>query len=109
MAQLIVEEQYRMATAAYHQGHIEAEEYRKHKSFFVYVNMREQKLVGCSRAAFIRACKRYIDQEESKKIRLLLNEQDFHGNPVYPNRNEVILKLIQDYLNYHSSSIMQPL
>ncbi len=109
MAQLIVEEQYRMATTAYHQGQLEQDEYRKHKSFFVYVNMREQKLVGCSRAAFIRACKRYIDQEEGKRIRLLLNEQDFHGNPVYPNRNAVLLKLIQDYLEYHSLGIAMPL
>jgi hypothetical protein len=63
--------------------------------------MREQRIKGCSRAAFIRACKKFIDQEEHKKVRLLLNEQDFEGNTIYKTKHEAIVKLIAEKLRYH--------
>ena len=102
IAQLIVDEQYDLCSQAYAEGRLSELEYKKHKSFFVYVNMREQKVTGCSRAAFIRAAKRFIDQEQGKAIRLLMNERDFKGNPVYKDRNAVIIKMVSDYLRYHN-------
>lgn len=105
MAQLIVDEQYDLATTAYSSDLIEEAEFKRRKSFFVYVNMREQKIKGCSRSAFIRAAKKYIDQEEGKRIRMMLNERKFKSNkPLYANRNLAILKLIGDYLRYHDDS-----
>lgn len=76
-------------------------EYKIHKSFLLYVNMREQRIKGCSRATFIRACKKFIDQAESRKVKMLLNEQDFDGNNIYKTKNEAIVKMISEKLGYH--------
>ncbi len=102
IAQLIIDEQYEIATSAFNQGQIGEHLYKIHKSYFVYVNMREQKIRGCSRAAFIRATKKFIDQEESKKLRLMLNERKFGtDDPIYKSRNQALIKLIGDYLRFH--------
>ena len=63
--------------------------------------MREQYITGCKRSTFIKAVKRYIDQEETKKIRMLMQERDFSGNLKYKDRNTVVLKLIKEYLRHH--------
>ncbi len=104
IAQLIVDEQYELASAAFAKGNLSEHEYKVQKSFFVYVNMREQRIVGCGRAAFIRACKKYIDQEEGKKVRMLLSEEDFDGNKIYQTKNDAIIKMITDKLRYHDNS-----
>lgn len=104
IAQLIVDEQYELASAAFARGDLSEHEYKVQKSFFVYVNMREQRIMGCGRAAFIRACKKYIDQEESKKVRMLLSEEDFDGNKIYTTKNDAIIKMITDKLRYHDNS-----
>lgn len=101
IAQLIVDEQYDMCSRAFAMGEITESAYKVQKSFFVYVNMRHRKIMGCSRAAFIRACKRYIDQEEGKKVRMLLQERDFKGKHKYKDRNAAIVKMICDYTLYH--------
>ena len=75
----------------------------------MYVNMREQRIKGCSRAAFIRACKKFIDQEESRKVKMLLNEQDFDGNNIYKTKNEAIVKMISEKLRYHEDGLNSPL
>lgn len=107
IAQLIVDEQYELAHTAYSNGKITEEEYLKRKAFFVYVDMRRQKISGCSRDAFIRACKRYIDQELNRKIAMLLQERDWDDKTIYANRNEAVLKIIGEYLRYHGS-LTQP-
>lgn len=101
IAQLIVDEQYELSSSAFAKGIITEQEYKVQKSFFVYVNMREQRIKGCSRTAFIRACKKFIDQEEGKKVRMLLNEEDFEGNKIYKTKNDAIIKLITDKLRFH--------
>ncbi len=108
IAQLIVDEQYDLSTRAYAAGKITEDEYKIQKSFFVYVNMRQRKVMGCSRAAFIRACKRYIDQEEGKKVRMLLHERDFKGKLKYKDRNAAIIKMICDYTLYHDPVTQEP-
>ena len=109
IGQLIVDEQYELRSNAFAMGKITELEYKIQKSFFVYVNMREQRIKGCSRAAFIRACKKFIDQEESRKVKMLLNEQDFDGNNIYKTKNEAIVKLISDKLRYHEDGIGSPM
>ncbi len=101
IGQLIVDEQYELSATAFESGKLSERDYKIQKSFFVYVNMREQRITGCSRAAFIRACKKFIDQEEQKKVRLMLNEQDFEGNTIYKSKHEAIVKLIAEKLRYH--------
>ena len=85
IATLIVEEQYLF-------GNIR---------FFVYINMRKLQLRGCSVAAYIRACKKYLDTEENGMMRRMMLERDFKGNLFYKNRNEVVVKLIGELLRYH--------
>ena len=109
IGQLIVDEQYELCSNAFAMGNITEQEYKIQKSFFVYVNMREQRVKGCSRAAFIRACKKFIDQEESRKVKMLLNEEDFEGNNVYKTKNEAIVKLISDKLRYHENQLLDAL
>ncbi|WP_010182455.1 zonular occludens toxin domain-containing protein [Aquimarina agarilytica] len=104
IAQLIVDEQYELCSNAFAKGEITEQEYKIQKSFFVYVNMREQRIMGCSRSAFIRASKKFIDQEEGRKVKMLLNETDFEGDALYKTKNEAIIKMISDKLKYHSQS-----
>ncbi len=105
IAQLIVEEQYDLSARAFTEGSISQDEYDIKKSFFVYVDMRKGKISGCSRAAFIRACKRFIDQEEGRKVRMLMQERDFKGKLKYKDRNATIIKMISDYLLYHDNRL----
>ena len=93
IATIIVEEQYLI-------GNIR---------FFVYVNMRKLKLRGCSREAYIRACKKYLDTEENGMIRRMMMERDFYGRLIYKNRNEVVVKLISELLRYHELSYQSPI
>lgn len=102
IAQLIVDEQYSIAQAAYGQGKLSEKQYKIQKSFFVYVDMRGQKIIGCSRAAFIRNCKLFIETEQERKLKLMLKQQDFDGNFIYKNKNEALIKLISEKLTYHS-------
>ncbi len=105
IAQLIVEEQYNLSVRAFAEGKITKKESEIKQSFFVYVDMRKGKVSGCSRAAFIRACKRFIDQEEGRKVRMLMQEQDFKGKRKYKTKNAAIIKMISDYLMYHDNSL----
>jgi len=109
IGQLIVDEQYELCSNAFAMGNITELDYKIQKSFFVYINMREQRIRGCSRAAFIRACKKFIDQEESRKVKMLLNEQDFDGNNIYKTKNDAIVKLISDKLRYHEDGMVGPI
>ncbi len=109
IAQLIVNEQYDLCSKAMDEGKFETEsEYKKQRSFFVYIDMRRRKVSGCTRAAYIRACKRFIDQEEKTTIRMMLNERDFYDKPIYENRNAAIIELISNYLRYHDSKLQHP-
>lgn len=103
IAQLIIDDNYEQATRAYMTGQLSEPQYNIQKSFFVYVNMRQHKISGCSREAFIRACKRFIDQEENKKVRMLMSERDFKGKLKYKDRNAAVIKLICDYTRFHDT------
>ena len=100
IAQLIVDAQYDHVCRAYEAGQLAEQDYKKHKSFFVYVNMRDQKVSGCSKAAFLKAAKRYIDQEEQRLVNMLLGETDLDGNRLYKSKGDVVLKLLADYLRF---------
>lgn len=93
LATLIVEEQYLI-------GNIR---------FFVYVNMRKLRMRGCSREAYIRACKKYLDTEENSMIKRMMLERSFSGKLIYKNRNEVVVKLIGELLRYHELNFLSPI
>jgi len=101
IATFIVDEQYNLANQAFADGKIDKEEYKKRRSFFVYVDMRRLKIRGCSWGAFIRACKKYIDTEDQRKIRMMLQERDHQDRPLFKNRSEATVKLIAEYLRHH--------
>ncbi|WP_222845924.1 hypothetical protein [Flavilitoribacter nigricans] len=100
IAQIIIDQQYELAMQAFGSGKISEPEFKKRKSFFLYVNMRQQTIMGCGKAVFIKACKKYIDQEKGRKLKMMLSERDFNNTPIYKNRNEAIIKLISDYMPF---------
>jgi hypothetical protein len=108
IASLIVDEQYDLANSAFTQGTISKDEYKKRRSFFVFVDMRRLKIRGCSREAFIRACKKFIDTEAGSRIRMMLQERDLQDNPLFKSRGEVVIKLISDHLRFHEASGLSP-
>ena len=110
IATLIVDEQYDLAYSKFTRGEISEDEFEKRASFFVYVNLRKQRLRGCSRAAYIRAVKKFIDQEEGRKLRMMLSERTFTVDSTfrYKNRNEAVVKLITDYLRFHEPNTGSP-
>lgn len=108
IAQLIVDEQYDLAYTKFVNGQISEDEFDRRASFFVYVNLRKQRLRGCSRAAYIRACKKFIDQEESRKVKMMQMERDFNEKLVYKNRNAAVVKLISEYLRFHEPNSASP-
>lgn len=104
IATFIVEEQYNLANDSFEKGIINEMEFLRLKSFFVYLDMRRLKIKGCSKSAFIRAVKRYIDQEENKKIKLLLQETTLDDQPKYKNRKQAVFQLINQKLRYHAAA-----
>jgi hypothetical protein len=108
IAQLIVDEQYDLAYSKFSNGQITEDEFDRRASYFVYVNLRKQRIRGCSRAAYIRACKIFIDQEEGRKIKMMQLERDFNENLIYKNRNAAVIKLITNYLRFHEATSVSP-
>lgn len=100
IAQLVVDERYEEASRMYRQKKISYEQFRAKKSYCVYVNMREQKMHGVDRVTFIRAAKKYIDQEEQRKLGMMMQERDFDGERIYPDRNSAVVKLIEGCLGW---------
>ncbi|AUS04965.1 zonular occludens toxin domain-containing protein [Pseudotamlana carrageenivorans] len=108
IATYIVDEQYNLANNAFADGSISKDEYKKRRSFFVYVDMRRLKIRGCSRDAFIRSCKKFIDTEDQRKIRMMLQERDHQDKPLYKNRSAATVKLITEYLRHHETGPNSP-
>lgn len=104
IATFIVEEQYNLTNEAFEKNEINEKQFQIRKSFFVYLDMRRLKIKGCSRAAFVRATKRYIDQEENKKIKLLLQETTMDEKPKYNNRKSAVIQLIHQKMRYHQAA-----
>jgi len=108
IATFIVEEQYNLANYAYERGLLNDFQFIVRKSFFVYLNLRTLKIRGCSKAAFIRACKKFIDQEEGRKIKMMTNETNAEGQKLYKNRIQAVYSLIKTYLRHHEGGRMIP-
>jgi hypothetical protein len=92
IASLIVEEQYLIGNRRY----------------LVYINMRQLKLRGCTVKAYIRACKKYLDTEENAMVKRMLLERDSNGSILYKNRNDVLVKLINELLRHHENNFKSP-
>ena len=105
IASFIVDEQYELANLAFQQGWIDLEEYKKRKSYYCYVDMRRLKIRGVSRHAFIRATKRYIDRYERDQVKMMLQETNLYDDkPVYQNRTQTVIALIERYLRHHEAN-----
>ncbi|MEQ8624385.1 MAG: hypothetical protein RJQ00_06010 [Vicingaceae bacterium] len=104
IATFIVEEQYNLANEAFERNEIDEKQFQIRKSFFVYLDMRRLKIKGCSKAAFVRATKRYIDQEENKKVKLLLQETTMDEKQKYNNRKTAVIQLIHQKMRYHQAA-----
>ena len=108
IATFIVEEQYNLANHAFEKGLLDEHQFIVRKSFFVYLNLRTLKIKGCSKAAYIRACKKFIDQEEGRQIKMLTLETKADGSKKYQNRNEAVYALIKKYLRHHEGGRIVP-
>ena len=90
------------------EGLINDQQFVARKSFFVYLNMRKLKIRGCSKGAFIRATKKFIDQEEGRRIKMMSQETKTDGSKVYQNRNQAVFQLIKSYLRHHEGGNVIP-
>lgn len=104
IASFIVNEQYNQTTYALQKGEISPDEEKYYRSFFVYIDMRKLRIRGASKGAFIRAVKKYMDTEESRTIKTMLQERDAKDKPVFKTRHEAVLHLIQKYLRHYDGS-----
>lgn len=100
IAQLILDDQYERVGRAVANGQLDAKDAKKLSSFFLLLQTRKGIIKGCSKEAFLRAAKRYIDQEESRKVSMMLKEIDFRGKKVFGNRNEVVVKLLEQKMRH---------
>ena len=103
IAQLIVNEQYDEANRALSMGLITKKESIIYKSFCVYINTRSLKIMGCSKAAFIRAAIKYITQEEGAQIRVMMNEWTFgkKSKLKYKDRKQAVMALLSRYMRFY--------
>jgi hypothetical protein len=109
IATFIIEEQYDLANKAFESGQINELEFLTRKSFFLYVDMRRLKLHGCSRKTFIRAAKRYVDQEEGRKVKMLMQETNAHGKAVHHSRTDAVISCISGLLRHHQEKFINPI
>lgn len=89
IATLIIEEQYLKAG---------------NERYFLYINTRKRKIIGCSKNTFIRAVKKYLDIN-SKLIKNLLSYRDENGKQIY-TRQSAITELIIEKLMYLPDNIV---
>lgn len=108
IATMIVEEQYMAAVQAFEEDKISEQEHIIQKSFFVHVDMRRLRIRNCSKEAFIRACKRYIDTEEESKVRRMMRERDIDDQLIYKRRSDAVINLIGEYLRHWEDNYETP-
>ncbi|MEM7291409.1 MAG: zonular occludens toxin domain-containing protein [Pseudomonadota bacterium] len=109
IATFIVDEQYDLASEAVSTGLLTEDEFKRQKSFFVYVNMRKLKIRGCSKKAFIRACWKFIHQEKGREIKAMLNECNKDGSAVFASRYEAVLAMLSSYLRHFEVTAESPM
>ena len=110
IAYLIVEEQYNLAYRRYKAGIINHDTFKKQRSFFVYINTRTKIVKGCSKSAFIRAAKKYVDQNCQKQVKELLLLRDLNDQALHPSRLAAIDHLLDQLVrHYEDSSSESPL
>ena len=100
IAQLMLDENYQQAVRRFRQGKLSELEFKKRKSFCLFVNMREQRIEGADRRAFIRAAKRYFEQEGQRQLRQLQQETQPDGTPRFASRKAALVHLIEDSLDW---------
>ena len=98
VAEMIVDEQYFLATKMFREGRISESEWKKRKSFFVEVDIRDNLILGgYSKECFIRNCKKYLNLKNSRISDFQKIYADNDGKPRY-TRLEAIERIIQNEL-----------
>lgn len=94
IAQLIVKKRYHDATNQYKRKEISELEWKKRKSFFVYIHTKPFKIEGAfSRQEFIEACKKFL-RIDKKRIR---DEIEIAGSSQEEAENNQVEELINEY------------
>jgi hypothetical protein len=100
IAELIIWEQFQLAEEKKHL--MTEKEYMKRRSFFLYINIRTDKIIGnISKECFIRNCKKFIKLNPeyiNNYISLYLD-----GNKNAMSRDEISSRIIQnDFMRYYT-------
>lgn len=98
IAELIVEEQFQLAEDLYRHEKIEKEEYVKRRSYFVYVNVRTNRISGAfSIECFRRNAKKYLNiNKRLINDYIEMHADDETGEAIY-NRKAAITKMIDNF------------
>lgn len=95
IAELIIWEQYHLAEKMYGLGQITEPEYRKRRSFFLYINIRTSKIVGqISKECFVRNCKKFIKLNKNIIDNYINMELDGDKNAM--SRDEIMEAVIEE-------------
>lgn len=98
IAEFMVDEQYFLATRMFREGKISEDEWKKRKSFFVEIDIRDNLILGAySKECFIRNCKKYLNLKSSRVADFQKVYSDENGKPIY-TRTQAIEKIIQNEL-----------
>lgn len=96
IAELIVQEQHMLAEETYNEGNLSKKEYAIRKSYFVYADMRRNKIIGnFSLECFIRNTKKFINMKPNAiRNYMITNSKD--GVPVM-SQQEALSKMLKEY------------
>lgn len=99
IAQLIVDRKYFQAIAAYREkGLISDLEFKKRRSFFIYINQQNMKLVGCNEEDFKIGAMQFI-RENPRAVNKKMRMGDERGKKY--TREEAIKELYKEYAFYY--------
>jgi hypothetical protein len=97
IAELIVNEQFTLAEDYYREKKIGEMEYKKRRSYFIYIDMRKNKIMGAfSKECFIRNARKFLNMNKRTIIDYVNMNVDDKGNPYY-TRKQALEILAEDY------------
>ena len=102
ISELIINEQFDLAEDAYSKGLISEDERNKRRSFFLYINIRTNKIQSnISKTCFIRNCKRYLRLDKKTYSDYVTMELD--GVVGHRTRDEIMEDIIeQQFMRYYT-------
>jgi hypothetical protein len=98
IAQIIVDKRYFKAVSDYKAGMLDEEEYKKRRSYFVYIDMLEHKIIGAKLDEFKTAVMEFI-RMNPRLISKRMKVGDAMGKNL--NKEEAMRSLYMDYAHFY--------